>query len=68
MKHAVRTYNADNGKCLHEELFQTADAAYDKYTHVIDLLSRKLEQGKEIIVTRYNDGYLMTLEVIKGQN
>ena len=65
MKHAVRTFDIA-GKCLHEEFYKTAEAAYDDYLHVINLLNRKLETGKQIIVARYNDEYLMTFEVIKG--
>lgn len=65
MKHAVRTYDR-NGKCLYENHFRTAEAAYKEYTDNIRILKKFIKKGEEITIARFNEGDLMTFEVIKG--
>lgn len=64
LNHIVRTYDI-NGKVLYEDCFHTADRAYEEFTSIIKLLNRKLEKDEAVVVTRYNDGYLMNMEVIE---
>lgn len=65
MKHAVRTFN-NAGKCLYEAHFSTAEKAYEEYQENIRILKKCLPRGEEITIARFNDGYVMTLETIKG--
>lgn len=65
MKHAVRTFNKA-GKCLYEKEFRTAEAAYEEYVNDIRILKSRLEKGEEITIARFNEGYVMTIETIKG--
>lgn len=61
--HAVRTYTTE-GKMLYEDFFSTAERAYEEYMKIINLLKRKLQKGESIMVARFNEGAVMTIETI----
>ena len=65
MKHIIRTYNKDH-KCVYENYHQTAESAYEEYTNNIRNIKQFIKYGEEFTVARFNEGYLMTEETIKG--
>lgn len=65
MNHRIRTYDMD-GKVLYESFHHTAEKAYEEYIRNIKLMKSRLEKGEKRIVARYNEGDLMTHEIIEG--
>lgn len=65
MKHIVRTYNKDY-KCVYENFHRTEETAYEEYIDNIRNIKKFIQKGEEFTVMRFNNGNIMTLEVIKG--
>ena len=65
MKHEVLTINKNN-EIVYRNSHRTAEAAFEEYSRNINLLKKSLEKGEEFTVIRMNDGYVMTMETIKG--
>ena len=65
MKHEVLTINKNN-EIVYRNSHKTAEKAYEEYVRNINLIKKGIEKGEEFTVVRMNDGYVMTMETIKG--
>lgn len=66
MEHVVKTFNKA-GKCLYESHHKSAGKAYEEYMYIIRILRRHVGENGEITVARFNDGYVMAVETISGE-